>query len=455
MNFPGRNSSRSQSSDDNSSASPRTIGKLSQKAPERSTTTAVIAGVIAGMIIAYMVFPVEFTGAAPRHMSQGAIDQWVRMIAVGHSEDIQYDDANARVALQLIPNPQAVVTRLERDAGIPARERDAISALKDIDGFDDLTGALAPADPGLIGSSLQIIISLVAVAIAVPVVTVAWRTLAPAAWSGAGTRRGDNIDAGGSASQAAHMPRATPRAAPAARPPAGWPEEETERSGVVHPQFGVPVLHTVSTYVKGQNYDDSFAIELGPEFGNQFLGECGISTATRIGNELQSVEFWGFDMASQITQTKVFAAPAAVSDPALVASVGNRLNNPSADIVAATLGATLTVDASAIHIQAEIKSVVCNYGGGSPNSGIESLQIEIIAWQKQGQPSGISTGAAAPGPAYANVDVTAPGQMPSPAPPPSAASGIDASGSTSPQAKPPEDEEEDPFGGTGNFMPYS
>ena len=135
MNFPGRNASRSQSSDDSQSESPRNFGKLGQKAPERSTTTAVIIGVVIGMVIAYMVFPVEFTGAAPRHMSQAAIDLWVRMIAVGHSQDIRYDDANARDALQLIPDPQAVVTRLERDAGIPASERDAISALKDIDGF--------------------------------------------------------------------------------------------------------------------------------------------------------------------------------------------------------------------------------------------------------------------------------------------------------------------------------
>ena len=65
-------------------------------------------------------------------------------------------------------------------------------------------------------------------------------------------------------------------------------------------------MRAVSTYVKGQNYDDSFAIEMGPEQGNQFLGECGISVATRVGNELQSVEFWGFDMASQETADQGF-----------------------------------------------------------------------------------------------------------------------------------------------------
>lgn len=469
MNLPGRKSSRSQSADEiaNTTASGRGLsnraqndlagsasggfGKLDQKGPERNTVTAVILGAVIGMIIAYMVFPAEFTGAAPRHMSQSAIDQWVRMVAVGHSEDIQYDDANARLALQQIPDPQAVVARLERDSNIPGRERDSISALKEIEGFDGLTGSLAPVDPGLIGSGLQILVSLAVIAIAVPGAVVIWRTVVPDAVTASLSKRQDAVDVSGSASQAAQVPRTTPRTAPTA----GWPEEETERSGVVHPQFGVPVLHTVSSYIKGQNFDDSFAIELGPELGNQFLGECGISTATRIGNELQSVEFWGFDMASQETQTKVFAAPAAVSDPALVAAVGNRLQNPGTDIAAATPGAKMVVDSSALQIQAEIKSVVCNYGGGSPNSGIESLQIEIIAWQKQNQGAGATADATPPGAEYAKVGVTAPGQMPSPAPPPQAGASYDPSQAPSPQGKPPEDEEEDPFGGTGNFMPYS
>ena len=450
MDILGRKSSHSQQVDDLPSR-----GRLSQNAPERSTVIAVVVGAIVGMVIAYMVFPAEFTGAGPRHLSQGAIDQWVRMIAVGHSQSIHYDATNASLALQQIPDPIAVVARLARDANIPASERDAIAALQDIEGFDSLIGAVAPVDPGVIGSSLQIVISLVAVGLAAPAAVVVWRAIAPGAASA--TRRQSALDAATGA-QSAPLPRTSPRAAPAQRPAPGWPEEETERSGVVHPQFGVPVLHTVSAYVKGQSFDESYAIELGPELGGQFLGECGISTATKVGNELQSVEFWGFDMASQETETKVFAAPAAVSDPALVASVGNRVKNPSTDIVPATLGAKLVVDASAIHIQAEVKSVVCNYGGGSPNSGIESLQIELIAWQKQSAYRS-ATGAAQPSASsptgdFSGVAAARPGSMPQPAPPPAAAGAIDSPGPSAP-AKPPEDEEEDPFGGTGNFMPYS
>ncbi|MCY4539161.1 MAG: hypothetical protein OXE52_13150 [Chloroflexi bacterium] len=437
--------------------------KFSDSAPKRSTVATVLIGMVLGMAAAYVVFPAEFTGAAPRHMSQGAIDQWVRMVAVGHSQEIHYDDANALIALEKIPNPQSVVARLGRNTNISASEREAIASLEEIAGFDNLTGAIAPADPGLIASGLQIVLALAAVAIAAPVLVIAWRSVVPGGSSDSSGERRAARNAAGSAAQVAPRARSKPQASPSATPAPQWPEEETEKSGVVHPQLGVPVLHTVSTYVKGQNYDESFAIELGPEQGNQFLGECGISTATRVGNELQAIEFWGFDMASQETLTKVFAAPAAISDPALIAAVGNRVKDPAADIVAATSGATLVVDTYSIQLQAEIKNVVCNYGGGAPNSGIDNLQLEILAWQKQGQQVGNPATSAAPAAEnpfidYSNMDYASSEQMPSTLPPPPAVGQFDPAKPDSRRAaagQRPEDDEDDPFGGTGNFMPYS
>lgn len=437
--------------------------RFSDSAPKRSTVLAILVGMLLGMAAAYIVFPTEYTGVAPRHMSQGAIDQWVRMVAVGHSQDVHYDDANALIALQKIPNPQAVVARLGRNANINASEREAISALQNMDGFNDLTGAVAPADPGLLASGLQIVLALAAVAIAAPVLVIAWRSVLPGGGNDASRERRAARNTVGTAAQVAPRARSQPQASPSATPAPQWPEEETEKSGVLHPQFGVPVLHAVSKYVKGQNYDESFAIELGPEQGNQFLGECGISTATRVGDELQAIEFWGFDMASQETLTKVFAAPAAVSDPALIAAVGNRVKDPTADIVAATSGATLVVDTFSIQLQAEIKSVICNYGGGAPNSGIETLQLEILAWQKQGDYVGKPATSAPPAAEnpfveYSNMEYASSEQMPSTVPPPPVAGQFDPPKSGSRRAgqgQRPEDDEDDPFGGTGNFMPYS
>lgn len=435
------------------------IHKLIEFGPKRSTVLLVLLGMVFGMLTAYVIIPTEFTGASPRHMSRHAIEQWARMVAVGHSQDVHYDDSNALLVLQQIPNPQSVVEGLAASAGVPAAERAALNALTRINGYNNLAGSIAPQDPGLFASSLQVALAFLAVALVIPILTIAGRAVYPKR-AGAGERaKPDSSVAATASSQVS--PSATSAEPPEqsqayseARPAAPWPEDETEEGGALHPQFGVPVLRRVSTYAKGSNYDDSFAIELGPELGNQFLGECGLSVATRVGNELQSVEFWGFDMSSQETATKVFAAPAALSDPALLAAVGSRVKDPTTDIVAAEPGAILLVDSSAILIQAEVKSVICNYGGGTPNSAIETLQIELLAWYKQRQDASVAA-EGYPAPAhspfseYADLQIRPPSQAASPAPPPP------AGGASAKPAKRPEDEEEDPFGGTGNFMPYS
>lgn len=433
-------------------ANPR-IQSLIAAGPKRGTVLLVLFGMLIGMATAYVIIPTEFTGASPRHMSRQAVLQWARMVAVGHSQDVHYDDSNALLILQQIPDPQAVVLGLANSAAVPAAERAALRALADIDGYANLVGPLAPQDPGILVSSLQIILALAAVTLAIPILTIAGRTLNP-------KRERTRAPAGAEAvarSQVSPAASAEPQAYRAygeAAPATVWTEDETEEGGSSHPLHGSPVMRTVSTYSKGQNYDDSFAIETGPDQGNQFLGECGLSAATRVGNELQSVEFWGFDMASQETMTKVFAAPAALSDPALLSAVSNRVKDPRTDIIASEPGARLLVDGSAIQIQAEVKSVICNYGGGAPNSAIETMQIELVAWVKQSQGASLPA-AGYPAPAhspfneYADLQITPPSQAASPAPPPPAGS------ASAPPAKRPEDDDDDPFGGTGNFMPYS
>ncbi len=445
------------------SSNPR-IQRLMASAPERATVMLILLGMAVGLITAYVIIPTEFTGASPRHMSQQAIQQWVRMVAVGHSEAIHYDGENALIVLNQIPNPQGVVRNLANSVNIPSAERAALNDLADIPGFADLAGALAPEDPGVFGSSLQVILSLAAVAIGAPILVIAGRTVLPARNSSDAAKRRElrqtstgQAQASASADQTAQQYQAYAEAPPSAP----WGDDETDQSNTIHPQYGVAVLHTLSNYVKGRNFDDSFAIESGPELGGQFLGECGVSAATQVGNELQSVEVWGFDMASQETLTKVFAAPAALGDPALQATLANRVKDPTADVIAAEPSAALLLDSGSIHIQATIKTVVCNYGGGTPNSAIETLQIELIAWHKQSAPSGLPASgypapAASPFNEYADLQFGAPSETTSPSPPPTTGGSGAARPSNSPLApKRPEDNEDDPFGGTGNFMPYS
>lgn len=431
--------------------------------PQRITVLLVLLGMALGLATAYLIIPTELTGASPRHMSRDAIKQWVRMIAVGHSQDVHYDGSNALLVLQQIPNPQSVVEGLATDTQVPAAERAALESLMDIPGYENLPGALAPQDPGVIGSTLQIVAALAVVALAIPIVVIAGRNILPVSEGSSASRASrQRATASPSTAEPAAAPGEQPLQAHSEAPTATWGEDETEESGTIHPQYGAPVLRALSTYIKGRNLDDSFAIELPPDAGSQFLGECGISGATQIGNELQSVEFWGFDMASQETLTKVFAAPASLHDPALHAAVANRVRDAGSDIVAAEPGARLVLDSGAIHIQARVQSVVCNYGGGTPDSGIETLQIEILAWRKQAvgasvPASGYPAPANSPFNEYAEMQFGPPSETTSPSPPPSGSMNaprpVSSTGHQAP--KRPEDEEEDPFGGTGNFMPYS
>ena len=481
MSLQGRMSNRAQSSgasdsseakdaaaaSSNPGANPTAsrIQSLMASGPQRMTVMLVLLGMVLGLATAYVIIPTEFTGASPRHMSRDAIRQWVRMIAVGHSQDVHYDDSNALLVLQQIPNPQAVVEGLAGNTGVPAAERAALEALMDIPGYANLNGALAPQDPGIVGSTLQVVASLAAVALAIPLLVIAGRTILPAGGASASTRRGREQLAKASpppTDAAALSSEPSLQAYSEAPAAATWGADETEESGAIHPQYGVPVMRALSTYAKGRNLDDSFAIELAPDAGGQFLGECGVSGATQVGNELQSVEFWGFDMASQETLTKVFVAPAALHDPALHAAVANRVRDAGADIVAVEPGARLVLDSGALQIQARVTSVVCNYGGGTPNSGIETLQIEILAWRKQSAPSSLpASGYPAPANSpfneYAEMQFGGPAETTSPSPPPSGSMSVPrpTSAAGQPAPKRPEDDEDDPFGGTGNFMPYS
>lgn len=392
---------------------------LEPSMPKKSTVGLVVFGMILGMISAYVLFPVEFTGAAPRRMSQSAIEQWAKMVAVGYDSNARYDSTNALVVLQQLPNPKQVVENLINDPNTVPDDRAALESLQQINGYEDLTGTVAPEDPGLLGSLGDILIPIIAAVIIIPIFVLVWRLLiydnlvAPVINQIRRARNPELRAAQDKAKKELETLQDIKRI-----------KEDMALNVVADAQYGEPVMQTISIYTKGRNYDDSFAIELGPDQGNQFLGECGVSIATKVGDDVQSVEFWGFDMATQETLTKIFAAPAAVTDPALQAKLGPRLQNPATDILPAQNGNVITLDTDAIRIQGEIVSVIHNSAGGAPNSGIENMQIKISTWQKQGTPVGMPVGGpppippAQPLPDYSNMQFDPPPQMPSSSPPP-------------------------------------
>ncbi len=461
---------------------------LEPSMPTKQTVFLVVFGMILGMIVGYVISPVEFTGASPRRMNNDAVEQWVRMVAVGHEEAIKYQEPDVLAVLQQLPNPKQVVAKLATDPNVPAHEQQAVANLQNIPGFNEITGTIAPQDD-LVESLKGILIPIIVVIIAIPIVVLVWRLLIY-----------DNIIAPIlNQINRARDPELRAKQDKAKKELETLQDikrikEEMATNVVADAELGEPVMQTISIYTKGRNYDDSFAIELGPEHGNQFLGECGVSIATKAGDDVQSVEFWGFDMATQATLTKIFAAPAAVNDPALQAKLAPRVENPVTDIVAAQQGTSLTLETDSIRIQGEIVSIAYNDAGGTPNSGIENMQLKIMTWQKSGSPVGVPAGGpppippAQPLPDYSNITFDPPPQMPASSPPPAGGRSLDEyddiqfdpppqmpSGlnplqppplqmppsGLNPLQPPPlqmppkDDEDDDPFGGTGDFTPLS
>lgn len=392
---------------------------LEPSMPKRSTIAVLVVGVIIGMISAYLVFPTILTGAGPRSMSDDAIEQWVRMVAVGHAEEITYPDQAALDVLQQLPNPQEVTARVANNPNLPDYEQDAVAELQQIPGFESLTGTVPPQDPGLVGSIMQIVIPILLVAIITPILVLLWRLLIyPNIVAGI-------MDAIKQATNSEYREQKKQQQEALKRErQIREAKLEMQKNVVADAEYGEPVMKTLSIYTKGRNYDDSFAIELGPEHGNQFLGECGASIATTVGEDMQSVEFWLFDMATQDTLTKIFAAPAAVNDPTLQAKLGPRVKNPATDIIPAQVGSTLSIDTDALRIQGKISSIEFSSAGGAPNTAIENMQMEITAWQKQGTPAGLPVGGPPPIPPpqplpdYDNIQFDPPPQAPSSSPPP-------------------------------------
>lgn len=395
---------------------------LEPSMPTKQTPLLIVLGVIIGFIFAYGIFPVEFTGASPYRMNQDAIDQWVKMVAVGYERQVAYSEDEVVKLLNQLPNPRGTIDRLMSDQALSDGDRLALQSVQSIPQVGGVTGTPPPADPGFFGSLIQWLIPILLVIIIVPIFVVVWRLLIyPNIVAGIIDRIKEARDPEYKAEKARRK-----KDLETLKDMKNL-KDAMAKNVVADVELGAPVMQTISIYTKGRNYDDSFAIELGEDQGNQFLGECGVSIATKVGDDVQALEFWGFDMATQQTLAKIFAVPSSLSDPSFRAKVDNRVDNPAIDIIPAQVGGKNTLETDAIRIQAEIMTIKYNDAGGTPNSGIENVQLNISAWQKHGTPAKVGVGIPPPMPApqalpsYDDISFAPPPPMPSSstfAPPP-------------------------------------
>jgi len=418
--------------------------------PNTSTIAALIVGVLIGLVWAYALAPTVFYNADPSSLDQSWQNEWVSLLADRYenvtSRGATTDEFNNSMItlLRAVDNPVAVVDNLGQARQIPPGFRDLAQLAE--------PGKAAP-QPNAVGSILPFIVAPILVTILAVVFILVWGLLiygniVEPILKRLGIVKTQATDA--ATLKTMESLRAAKEAEAKARE---LPQVENE--------LGTPVIRRMSVYIMGRGqYDDSFEIE---DSNEMFLGECGATIAETIGTgepeKVTAVEVWLFDKDDFVrTMTNVFVSEYAYNDPAIRSKLETK-----GDLVLIRPGAIATLDTNTLRLQARI--VDMSYGSGPlpPNSYFDKLTVEMAVWQK---PAGsvltaapvampvMQAAPAAPVQNYMPPPPVTQSYVPNPAPPQSLPS-------AAPQNPPPPPvplprrQDDDPFGGTGDFTPIS
>lgn len=446
--------------------------------PRAITLLVLVIGVIIGLIWAYAVSPTLYYDADPSTLHQSWQDEWVKLLADRNAEANADISANITDLLSRVDNPLAIVDRLINTPGEEAN----VQKLQNIRPYAEAAEAIdvqAP-QPNMIGNILPFIVAPLVVVIVGTIVAILWgmfiqpNLIDPLVKRARGEKVSEEVQAMRQQVQASRQAL------------------QTQKTDFAATSFGTPLMQRMSTYILGHGqYDDSFSIE---DENERFLGECGAGISETIGvgepQKATAVEVWLFDKDDFVrTITKVFVSEHAFNDPALRAKLETK-----GDLVLAEPGATVLLETASLRLQARIVELEYGTGPLPPRSYFQKLTIELAAWRKEAgasvpaatatqvtAPAVPAPAAPAPAPAaaepYAPPPAIAPAPAPAPARPPTsftpappppasvqqpapsrfgaAAAPARPPAPATPPPPPPAINDDDPFGGTGDFTPIS
>lgn len=388
--------------------------------PKPRTSLFLALAFVFGLVWAYIIVPVQFYDAGVSQLSSSQRDLYIILVA-GSSEAGFYSDADVVNLIGQVENPAANVQRL-----INEQSGQVQAALQSILPLAEQAGPGTPApSPGsIITDILSFIGAIVLFVVLVNVISLVWGLLIGGFVERFLARLRPESDEDRSAKATIGEMRRRKEL-----------EEQFKQESAVEVSgnpYGAPVMQRISGYIKGRAYDDSFAIE---DANDMFLGECGATVAKTIGEtgELAAVEIWLFDKEDFVrTLTKVFVSEHAYNDPMIRSELEPKVENPATDLVIARPGAVITLETDQLMMQARIADLQMGAGPLPPNSYFEGLTIQMQAWDKSG--SVPATGAPPPTPAAAGLPSLDSYEI---GPPPTMPGTTQPSPASQPQSPPP------------------
>jgi hypothetical protein len=449
-------------------------GVLGPALPKRKTVLVLVIGFFLGLLWAYVVAPVIYYDGDPRTLHQNFQDEWVKLLA--DRQDATNADLTDHIAnlLTYVDDPLGIVDTLLASPA-EAENYQKLLAIRPAAERAQPNAVIAP-QPNVVADVLPFIVGPIVVVLLFVVLATLWNLIVYPFLEPTLSKIGVAGSGGGAARTVSNEQAATEVKAIRDAKKA-MAENKTDFSATL----GAPLMQKMSVYALGRGqYDDSFSIE---DANERFLGECGAGISETIGvgdpKKVTALEVWLFDKDDYVrTITKVFASPHAFNDPNLRTKL-----EPKGDLVLAEPGAVVVLETSSLRLQARIVDIQFGTGPLPSNSYFEKVTIELAAWRKQPgttpmredtMPSVVPVAAA---PTFSAPAPSAPlptSQFPAPArtvapqvppptyqPPAAGPVGPRPSPFAPPQAPPPAArppqplQDDDPFGGTGDFNPVS
>ena len=142
-----------------------------------------------------------------------------------------------------------------------------------------------------------------------------------------------------------------------------------------------PITQTMTTYVLGDDlYDESFSIDTQ---AGEFMGEYGVGVSEAIGvgepKKVTALEIWLFDKNDIKTATKVLMSQHAYNDPA----IRSRLE-PKGELVVVTPQAQILLETATLQLLATVVDLEYGRGPLPADSYFERITLELAIWPRQG-----------------------------------------------------------------------
>ncbi|MBI5963318.1 MAG: hypothetical protein HY863_07585 [Chloroflexi bacterium] len=142
-----------------------------------------------------------------------------------------------------------------------------------------------------------------------------------------------------------------------------------------------PITQTMTTYVLGDDlYDESFSIDTQ---AGEFMGEYGVGVSEAIGvgdpKKVTALEIWLFDKNDIKTATKVLMSQHAFNDQ----EIRSRLE-PKGELVVVAPQAQILLETATLQLLATVVDLEYGRGPQPADSYFERITLELAIWPRQG-----------------------------------------------------------------------